>query len=466
MARLIVNPGSPSAWEIELKPGANTIGRGFANDFKIADPSVSGSHCQITVDSGRVIIKDLGSTNGTFVNRAPVTEASLQAGQTVHLGGVEMVFQGDAAVASSGGTIHITAPAPRLSAAAPAAPMMAAAPAMAPHTPTVTATGAHTCKFHPKTAARYFCNHCQLPFCELCVTSRNVGGASHKFCRRCGNECETLQVQVARPTTAPSFFRRLPGAFAYPAKGAGVFVLVVCTIVIFALDFVSGGSSLRQGISFLVVGSLFARMVFYGYLFSFMQSIIHSTTAGDEEMPGWPSFDDLFGAFLRLAGAAVISFGPYLILFCITLYQGISAAFSSSSGSDAEPWSAPPEIMTATLVLGCLYFPMALLAVAMKDSPLAANPLVVLPAIFKGPLEYLLAVIVLAVVMALRALGDPLIHSVFPRGLTTHNMAKMFGFLAAKGLWNFVAVYLLAVNMRVLGLLYLAKKQKLGWFEH
>src|SRR6185295_18038334 len=96
MARLVVNPGSPSAWEIQLKSGTNTIGRGFANDFKVADPSVSGSHCQITVDNGSVILKDLGSTNGTYVNRAPVTETTLQAGQTVHLGGVEMVFQSDA----------------------------------------------------------------------------------------------------------------------------------------------------------------------------------------------------------------------------------------------------------------------------------------------------------------------------------------------------------------------------------
>ena len=72
MARLLINPGSPSAWEIQLKPGTNLLGRGFANDFKITDPSVSGSHCQIVVEGGQFVIKDLGSTNGTFVNRAPV----------------------------------------------------------------------------------------------------------------------------------------------------------------------------------------------------------------------------------------------------------------------------------------------------------------------------------------------------------------------------------------------------------
>src|SRR5712691_9361769 len=95
MARLLVNPGSPAAWEIQLKPGTNLLGRGFANDFKIADPSVSGSHCQIVVENGQILIKDLGSTNGTYVNRAPVKEAFLNGEQTIHLGGVELAFYSD-----------------------------------------------------------------------------------------------------------------------------------------------------------------------------------------------------------------------------------------------------------------------------------------------------------------------------------------------------------------------------------
>jgi pSer/pThr/pTyr-binding forkhead associated (FHA) protein len=90
MPRLLINPGSPTAWEIQLKPGANLLGRGFANDFKIDEPSVSGSHCEIALHQGRAVIKDLGSTNGTYVNRSPVQEAALQPGQTIHLGGVEM----------------------------------------------------------------------------------------------------------------------------------------------------------------------------------------------------------------------------------------------------------------------------------------------------------------------------------------------------------------------------------------
>jgi hypothetical protein len=102
----------------------------------------------------------------------------------------------------------------------------------------------------------------------------------------------------------------------------------------------------------------------------------------------------------------------------------------------------------------------------MKDTPLAANPLIVVPAIFKVPLEYLVAVVLLAVVMVLRASGRPLLHEIFPRELMTHSMPKLFGYLGARATLGFVNVYFLAVNVRILGLLYLTRKQKLGWFEH
>src|ERR1035438_5391828 len=95
MGRLIVQPGSPTAWEIKLKAGANSLGRNPANDFKLDDPSVSGAHCHIVVQDGNAVIKDLGSTNGTYVNRSAVKEAALQPGQTIHLGSLELRFDTD-----------------------------------------------------------------------------------------------------------------------------------------------------------------------------------------------------------------------------------------------------------------------------------------------------------------------------------------------------------------------------------
>jgi hypothetical protein len=91
--RLIVNPGTPQAWEIELQPGVNRIGRTDDNDFPINHTSLSSHHCEITVTEQGVMLKDLGSTNGTFVERVPVTELQLQSGHQLQLGAVNMVYE-------------------------------------------------------------------------------------------------------------------------------------------------------------------------------------------------------------------------------------------------------------------------------------------------------------------------------------------------------------------------------------
>jgi hypothetical protein len=101
MQRLLVNPGTPQAWEIPLGPGVNRIGRNEGNDFTINHTSVSGSHCEITVSDQGVFLRDLGSTNGTFVNRAPVQEAWLQNGHHVQFGAVDLMFETDAATATA-----------------------------------------------------------------------------------------------------------------------------------------------------------------------------------------------------------------------------------------------------------------------------------------------------------------------------------------------------------------------------
>src|SRR5580765_1931797 len=91
--RIVVNPGTPQAWEMQLRSGPNRVGRGEQNDVRINHPSVSTVHCEINVSSAGVILKDLGSTNGTFVDRAPVKEILLQPGCHVQLGSVDIIFE-------------------------------------------------------------------------------------------------------------------------------------------------------------------------------------------------------------------------------------------------------------------------------------------------------------------------------------------------------------------------------------
>jgi pSer/pThr/pTyr-binding forkhead associated (FHA) protein len=95
MLKLVVKPSTTDRREFPLERGTIYAGRGNANDIKIEDPTVSNSHAQIIVEEGRVIIKDLGSKNGTYINGLPVTEGILQPGQSVRLGAVELIFQDD-----------------------------------------------------------------------------------------------------------------------------------------------------------------------------------------------------------------------------------------------------------------------------------------------------------------------------------------------------------------------------------
>ena len=458
MVRLVVQPGSPTAWEIKLKAGANSLGRNPANDFKLDDPSVSGAHCHIVVQDGNAVIKDLGSTNGTYVNRSPVKEAALQPGQTIHLGGVEMMFHSDAP--TSGGAAQL-ATAPRLvSGAPPLPPPRAVAPAgvaRIPAPPAISlsasrepapiaappvvaappsAVGSGPCKHHPKLPGRLFCSQCQLFFCEACVTVR----AQKKFCRHCGAECVPVQVKLQGAAGPKGFFARFPSAFVYPFRGSGVLMLLVSAVV---LSFAEGLTGAWMSIPIMIAA--------YGYIFSFLQNIIHATANEEEEMPGLPGFEDVFGGALRLGVTVLICFGPPVTFAVLKFF---------------DVYDAPASLLIATMVLGCLYFPMAFLAVAMKDTALAANPLVVIPAILKVPLGYLVTCMVVIGVYLVRLLGDALASGAQNVGYHTRDMSTMFLTFGLRAVWSLVKVYLLTVSMRTLGLLYVANKHKFGWFDH
>ena len=63
------------------------IGRNTSNNLVLDDKMVSRQHAQLIVlDNGQVIIKDLGSSNGTFVNGNKITECNLKAGDIVKCG--------------------------------------------------------------------------------------------------------------------------------------------------------------------------------------------------------------------------------------------------------------------------------------------------------------------------------------------------------------------------------------------
>ncbi len=86
----------------ELKAEKTTVGRVEDNAFQIAEPSVSSHHCEVLLRGSDVVVKDLNSTNGTFINGEKITESPLKIGQTLRLGQIEMRLDSDAPPAPAG----------------------------------------------------------------------------------------------------------------------------------------------------------------------------------------------------------------------------------------------------------------------------------------------------------------------------------------------------------------------------
>jgi pSer/pThr/pTyr-binding forkhead associated (FHA) protein len=155
MARLLVKTEGLNARLIVLKLGANRVGRHPDNDFSIEHDTISSVHCEIVLRDDGVILRDLESTNGTFVNDEPVREVQLSPGQVVRLGDVELLVETTDAI------IEI----PKFSNAELPAP------------PVVRNDGALACSRHTHRAVTHQCTACKEMMCDACVHRlRSKGG--------------------------------------------------------------------------------------------------------------------------------------------------------------------------------------------------------------------------------------------------------------------------------------------------
>lgn len=110
MPRLVLLSEGFTGRTYELKTDKTTVGRLSDNAFEIPEASVSSHHAEILMRGNDVVIKDLGSTNGTFINGEKIEEATLKPGQILRFGMIEMRLE----------TGQASAPAPAAAAAAAA----------------------------------------------------------------------------------------------------------------------------------------------------------------------------------------------------------------------------------------------------------------------------------------------------------------------------------------------------------
>ncbi len=90
-AVLNVRRADGSTAEVALDGRPVTVGRGEDNDVVLADPAVSRHHARFHSRQGTIVLTDLESRNGTFVNDVAIAEAILGPGDRVRFGGATFV---------------------------------------------------------------------------------------------------------------------------------------------------------------------------------------------------------------------------------------------------------------------------------------------------------------------------------------------------------------------------------------
>jgi len=186
MAKLLITSEGFKGKVIELNLGVNRFGRVQGNDFQIEHPTISGKHCEIVLGDGELIVRDCGSTNGTFIDGEPIGEAKLSTGQTLRLGDVEFFVE----------TTSVNIAIPKFEVPRPAPPV-------------VLTDGSLVCPRHKQSRVTHQCTHCREVMCDACVHRlRRRGGKLLKLCPVCSNKVEAIGGGKRKKSSFLGFLQR------------------------------------------------------------------------------------------------------------------------------------------------------------------------------------------------------------------------------------------------------------------
>jgi hypothetical protein len=185
MPKLIVKSGREAGREIELKTGLNRVGRSAGNDIEIHEASISGIHCELSVAEIGVSVRDLNSTNGTFINGKQIAKGVLQRGDVLTLGQIDFEPQ----------LPEVTISVPKIEfEESPGAAFLE--------------DGTPACFNHRDTPAKFRCGKCDQWWCGECVRLlKRLNGDFLKFCPDCSGPC--ILIDQTPATGKKGFFGRL-----------------------------------------------------------------------------------------------------------------------------------------------------------------------------------------------------------------------------------------------------------------
>lgn len=95
MPYLVILDGALKDRRFALSGGTTRIGRVAGNDIVLDNASVSSSHCEVVTSPSGVLLHDVGSTNGTFVNGVRVTDTALFRDDKILFGDLPSVLAGE-----------------------------------------------------------------------------------------------------------------------------------------------------------------------------------------------------------------------------------------------------------------------------------------------------------------------------------------------------------------------------------
>lgn len=89
---LVVRAGDLTGTRFSITKDTTKIGRTTDSDILLDDISVSRSHAEIVNSKSGLLVRDLGSLNGTYVNQVLIEQSSLTHGDELQIGKFRMVF--------------------------------------------------------------------------------------------------------------------------------------------------------------------------------------------------------------------------------------------------------------------------------------------------------------------------------------------------------------------------------------
>jgi len=238
-----------------------------------------------------------------------------------------------------------------------------------------------------------------------------------------------LTRQAKKPeaqATPGSFMESLAAAPKYPLAGAGPYVILGGTLFLSLMDLI---------VRLPILGALFA-LVTIGYLSAYMVQIVRASADGRSSPPDWPEMGHWGHLLVPLFFVAItwaVSFSPVL------LYVMMSGLESRGIGF----W--------VLIALGIVYFPMAFLALVMTNLLRAITPIFVVPSILRVWRDYLVACVLMALVYFFSYVARAFVGDAMP----------IIGALMS----NALGVYFMLLEMRIIGILFLAHEEELNWFD-